>query len=66
MPATLHATTLRNSLIDYRAELFRLRSLYPDNFKNHQTIEDIDKALLELEGNVTTATISANTCNPLR
>lgn len=66
MPATLHATVLRSSLIDYRSELLRLQNQYSKHFKNHQTIKDIDNALLELEGNVTTVTISADTCNPLR
>jgi hypothetical protein len=61
----LQATTLRTALIDYKAELLRLINLYPAVYKdNDQAIEEIDKILVSIEGNITTVDINFATCNP--
>jgi hypothetical protein len=61
----LQATTLRIALIDYRAELLRLINRYPAVYKeNDQVIDEIDKILLSLAGNITTVNITPATCNP--
>lgn len=64
---TLSATTLRLALIDYRAELLRRGRLFPnvyDGNNHHPSVYDIDQVLYEIEGNCTTVSIAAHTCNP--
>lgn len=61
----LQATTLRTALIDYKAELLRLINLYPAVYKdNDQAIDEIDKILVSIDGNITTVDINPATCNP--
>ena len=61
----LQATTLRTALIDYKAELLRLINLYPAVYKdNDQVIDEIDKILVSIDGNITTVDINPATCNP--
>jgi hypothetical protein len=61
----LHANTLRIALIDYRAELLRLMNLSPKVYKdNDQVIDEIDKILVSIDGNITTVDINPATCNP--
>ena len=61
----LQANTLRTALIDYKAELLRLINLYPTVYKdNDQAIDEIDKILVSIEGNITTVDITPATCNP--
>jgi hypothetical protein len=61
----LQASTLRIALIDYRAELLRLINRYPAVYKEHdQVIDEINKILLSLAGNITTVDINPATCNP--
>lgn len=63
MAAILSATTVRTALIDYRAELIRMQTIYPQMYKeNSAVIESIDKALYEIEGNITRVMISPITC----
>jgi hypothetical protein len=65
--AILSSTTIRLALIDYRASLIRLESKFPDvygNSNHHQSVYDIDAALMEIEGNCTQVSISQHTCNP--
>lgn len=63
--AILSSTVIRTALIDYRAELIRMQIKYPGNFNNAEhskLIKSIDDVLYEIEGNITSVTISANTC----
>jgi len=66
--AILSSTTIRLALIDYRAQLISLESKFPDTYGNgkhhHQSIYDIDAALMEIEGNYTQVSLTAYTCNP--
>jgi hypothetical protein len=65
--AILSSTTIRLALIDYRAQLIGLESKFPDvygNSNHHQSVYDIDAALMEIEGNCTQVSISQHTCNP--
>lgn len=62
---TLSATTLRTALVDYRAELLRMLNKYPSTFTaNDVAIDEIDRVLLSIEGNVTTVNVTPATCNP--
>ena len=62
--AYLTSTTLRTALVDYRAELLRLSSRYPDTYKqNSLTIYNIDSVLLSLEGNIDSVAIVPVSCN---
>lgn len=62
--ATLTLTTIRTALIDYRSELLRLTTKFPEIYSKHhqQTIAQIDAALLEIEGNVQSVLISPLAC----
>jgi hypothetical protein len=65
--AILSSTTIRLALIDYRASLIRLESKFPDVYGNgnhHESVYDIDVALMEIEGNCTQVSLTAYTCNP--
>ena len=65
--AILSSTTIRLALIDYRAQLISLESKFPDvygNSNHHQSIYDIDAALMEIEGNCTQVSVTQHTCNP--
>ena len=63
MSAILSATTVRTALIDYRAELIRMQTMYPQIYKeNSAVIKFIDDALLSIEGNITRVMISPITC----
>jgi hypothetical protein len=64
---TLSATTLRTALVDYRAELLRMLNKYPSTFAaNDVAIDEIDRVLLSIEGNITTVNVTPSTCNPNR
>lgn len=64
---TLNATTLRTALVDYRAELLRMMNKYPSTFaSNDAAIDEIDRVLLSIEGNITTVNVTPTTCNPNR
>jgi hypothetical protein len=64
---TLSATTLRTALIDYRAELLRMLNKYPSTFAtNDVAIDEIDRVLLSIEGNILTVNVTSATCNPNR
>jgi len=60
--ATLSATTMWYALTDYRNQLIHLNVKYPDRYNNTKTIADIDAALLEISGNITTVTVAPSTC----
>ena len=62
MTAILSATTVRTALIDYRAELIRMQTKYPQIYENSAVIKSIDDALLSTEGNITEVMISPITC----
>lgn len=65
--STLNATTLRMALIDYREVLLRMLNKHPDTFdSNNETINEIDRVLLSIEGNITTVNVTPATCNPNR
>jgi len=64
---TLNATTLRTALVYYRAELLRMMNKYPSRFANNDAaIDEIDRVLLSIEGNITTVNVTPATCNPNR
>lgn len=64
---TLHATTIRTALIDYRAEMLKLAKQFPHVYTVYRdVVKEIDDALLSIEGNVTTVQIIPNTCNSNR
>jgi hypothetical protein len=63
--ATLDSTVLRSALIDYRSKLIKLYLEWPDIFESThpRLIADIDAALFEIEGNVTTISLAPYTCS---
>ena len=63
--AILSATTIRTALIDYRVELVRMQAKYPSVMDNHETIDDIDRALMEIEGNCLEVSVTQHTCNSI-
>lgn len=62
--ATLTSATLRTALVDYRAELLRMTAKRPEIFGAYhdQIIKQIDDALLEIEGNITSVEITPLAC----
>lgn len=62
--AVLPSTTIRTALVDYRAMLIRLNNTYPETFRHThpQLIAQIDSALMEIEGNITTVQITPCAC----
>jgi len=62
--ATLASATLRTALVDYRAELLRMTAKRPEIFGAYhdQIIKQIDDALLEIEGSITSVEITPLTC----
>ena len=62
--ATLTSSTLRTALVDYRAELLRMTAKRPEVFGayHEQIIKQIDDALLEIEGNITSVEITPLAC----
>ena len=62
--ATLTSTTIRTALIDYRSELLRLTTKFPETYSKHhqQTIAQIDAALLEIEGSFDLVFIAPLSC----
>ena len=60
----LPSTTIRTALVDYRAQLLRLVSTYPETFKHTHPalIQSIDDALLSIEGNIQEVGIVPLTC----
>jgi len=60
----LPSTTIRTALIDYRANLIRMNSQWPDVFKHThpKLIADIDAVLLSIEGNVTEVSVTPVSC----
>lgn len=63
--ANLSSTTVRIALIDYRADLIRMQCKYPARFNTKEVddaIKSIDEALMEIEGNITTVSITPATC----
>ena len=67
MTMRINATTLRTALVDYRAELLRMMNKYPSRFaSNDAAIDEIDRVLLSIEGNITTVNVTPATCNPNR
>lgn len=62
--AILPSTTIRHALIDYRSLLIRLNNDWPETFQHThpQLIAQIDAALLEIEGNITTVLLAPYAC----
>jgi len=62
--ATLTSTTIRTALVDYRAELLRLATKFPSTMSDScaKTIQEIDNALLEIEGNIISVAIVPSAC----
>ncbi len=62
--ATLTSATLRTALVDYRAELLRMTAKRPEIFGAYhdQIIKQIDDALLEIEGNISSVSIMPLAC----
>lgn len=61
--ATISTATLRIALINYKTEVMEYGTLYPDVYTDtDDIINEIDNALLSIEGNITTATVLPDTC----
>ena len=61
---TLPATTVRTALMDYKVQLVNLYRKYPETFKytHPQLIEQIDRILYDLAGNIDSVVITPASC----